>query len=145
MKLASSIMRTGQVLILALALPVLAGCPDSAIYVTKEIAPGMLIDAKIDTSARRFRAGEVKVAGTILIENRLDEAIRYSNERLWLNVNNELSRRTHVDSLASHAVDVGFVEIPPGENLYLSVYWVLPEEIGRSLDERSVDLELAIP
>jgi hypothetical protein len=130
---------------LIFVLPILAACPDSAIYVDKEIAPGMIVEAKINTSVKRFRPGEVKVLGDVVIANSSDNTIRYSNSRLWLNVDDELSRQTYLDSIASHAVDAGFVEIQPGDRLRLAVYWVLPEAIGRSLDERQVTLELAIP
>jgi hypothetical protein len=130
---------------LIIVLPILTACPDTAIYVTQEIAPGMIVDAKIDTSVQRFRPGEVKVRGDIVVENSSDQTFLYSNSRLWLSVDQGGSRRTYLDSIASHAVDSGFVEILPGDNLRLSVYWVLPESIGRSLDERNVALELAIP
>jgi hypothetical protein len=105
----------------------------------------MVVDAKIDTSVRRFRPGEVKVLGNIVVTNSSDQTIRYSNSRLWLSVDDEISRRTYLDNISSHIVDTGFVEILSGDNLSLSVYWVLPEDIGRSLDGHEVTLELAIP
>ena len=132
-------------IVVFLVLPLLAACPDSAIYVYQEIAPGMVVDAKIDTSVRRFRPGEVKVLGNIVVTNSSDQTIRYSNSLLWLSVDDKVSRRTYLDSISSHIVDTGFVEILSGDNLSLSVYWVLPEDIGRSLDGREVTLELAIP
>jgi hypothetical protein len=132
-------------IVVFLVLPLLAACPDSAIYVYQEIAPGMVIDARIDTSVRRFRPGEVKVLGNIVVTNSSDQTIRYSNSRLWLSVDDEISRRTYLDNISSHIVDTGFVEILSGDNLSLSVYWVLPEDIGRSLDGHEVTLELAIP
>ncbi len=130
---------------LIIVLPILTACPDSAIYVIQEVAPGMIVDAKIDTSVQRFRPGEVKVRGNIVVENSSHGTIRHVNSRLWLSVDQEGSSRTYLDSITSHAVDSGFVDILPGDNLQLSVYWVLPESIGKSLDGRNVTLELMIP
>jgi hypothetical protein len=126
-------------------LPALSACPDDAIYVTKEIAPGMLVDARIESSIKRLGPGEVKVFGNLLIENSSDWTFRYSNSQLWLNVDDTLSHRTYVDSVASRVVDFDFVDISPKDQLRLEAYWILPESIGSSLDECHVALELATP
>ena len=134
-----------RIIALTIVLPILIACQDSAICVTEEIAPGIFVDAKIDTSVKSFRLGEVKVRGDIGVENSSDQTIDYSNGRLWLIVEQEVSLRPYVDSIASQIVDSGSVAILPDDNLQLSIYWVLRETIGRSLDGLSMTLELAIP
>ena len=133
-----------QKLQLILLLPILAGCEESTFHEHLEIAQ-LVVDAEINSSVRRFRPGEVKVRGDIVVANSSQQTINYSNERLWLSVAQVGSRRTYVDNVASHVVDHGFVEILPGDEMQLSVYWVFPDTIDSPLTENSVKLEFAIP
>jgi hypothetical protein len=131
---------------LILVLPFLTACPDdSVVPVISEIAPGILADARIDVSTGRMPSGEVKVRGEVVIENNSSQSFLYSNSRLWLKVGQEISRRAYVESVASHAVDSGFVEIPAGQNLKLSVYWVFSKRIHISFDDRTVSIGFAAP
>jgi archaellum component FlaG (FlaF/FlaG flagellin family) len=116
---------------------------DSVIRVGGEVSPGLIADASIKCKSEPFRLGGVKNTGWLIIGNTSDATISYSNSRLRLNIDGHTAKQTYVDSLASHIVDVGDVDIAPGETLEFNAYWVLPESIGKSWSDGEVSLSFS--
>ena len=134
-----------QVLSLAAMLAIASACTENTFRKGFE-GGGMAVTADISSTADHFDAGKVKIRGRIVVSNTLDhQPIRWSNRNLWLTLKDGGSTRAYVDSIASHTADQGFVGIPPGEDLELSVYWVFSEPIVEPLTPDRVSLDFAIP
>ena len=128
---------------LILAIFFLSACQDdSVVHTGGEIAPGIIVDAMIDRAPKPFRRGKVKVHGYLMIGNISDEPQTYSNKHLWLNIDTHTADRTYVDSVASHIVDVGEVEIAPGQSIDFYAYWVLSDTVEKIRSDAEVSLYL---
>ena len=104
-----------------------AACAESAdIHLSAE-SGSLSVEARITATERGFRDEFAKVSGEVAIKNTDAEAQEYSNSWLWLSDGDEIRYRAWLDSLASHHVDVGTIEIDPKSTLELSVYWAVPE------------------
>ena len=68
-----------------------------------------------------------KLSGNVVIENMSSQPQHYSNMWLWIESGESVRARAFLDSLASHHIDTGEVEIEPGDRLDLAVYWVFPD------------------
>jgi hypothetical protein len=123
---------------------VLVSCSKPVAILTTESPPGISIRTEIFKSVPSKEAGNSKILGKIRIENRSNYPIKHSNERLWLSTSNGYSRRTYVDSVASHIVDSGGVTIMPAEILELDVYWIFPNAVAQSLSEQELTVEIAL-
>ena len=83
-----------------------------------------------------FDEGKATYRADANISNTTDSAQVYSNKWLWLESGNSLKSRAYLDSIASHQIDVGSIEIGPNEDLNLEVYWVfLISEIEAVVDD----------
>jgi hypothetical protein len=85
-------------------------------------AKGTIIEMEFD-----FQDGLTKLSGDVVIENMSSQPQQYSNMRLWLQSGEHVRARAFLDSLASHHIDTGTVEIAPGDRLELAVYWAFPD------------------
>lgn len=65
-----------------------------------------------------------KYYADVSISNTTDHSQPYSNMWLWLKSGDTLRARAFLDSLASHQIDTGTVEVAAEEVLDLKVYWV---------------------
>lgn len=128
---------------LILLLSGFAGCQESTIHANLEIAE-LVVDAEIDSFVREFRAGEIKVNGNLIVRNKSEYLINYSNVRLHLRIVGAGSRRTYVDGVGSNFVDQGPIEINPGEKLEFAAYWIFPDSVEGPLLEHNVSLHLVI-
>ena len=133
-----------SIFVLFIALLFLNACSDdSVIHVVGDVPPGLVIDATIDKATKHFQPGEVKIRGYLVIGNTSDEPLAYSNSRLRLSIDQFMSERTYVDSFASHVVDVGNIDIAPGQTIEFHAYWVMPDDVGTSWFDGEVSLSLA--
>ena len=114
----------------------LAGCaPDASI---KLEAWASNLHASATITSVNFDAGDSTVTyfADLSVLNIVDVAQAYSNKWLWLESGDTQSVRAYLDSVASHGVDFGTVEIAPNDSLDLKVYWVIPSnELEGTSDE----------
>ena len=118
-----------------LSLCALISACETEISIELEVLSSSLhVKANITSIDSDFADGKTAYRATVTITNTTEEPQDYSNRWLWLESGTALSARAYLDSLASHQIDTGPVELGPNENLNLEIYWVFPSS---KLDESS--------
>ena len=99
-------------------------------------SPSLQVKANITSIDFGFDDGKAAYRASTTITNMTEEPQDYSNMWLWLESGTTLSARAFLDSLASHQIDTGPIELGPSESLNLKVYWVFPSsELEEPRDE----------
>jgi len=131
-----------RVILTASAAAFLWACGDSATFQTTAKSDGLVANAVIDIAPSDFQSGTIRYSGTVSIQNTSNQAQSYSNTWLWLNRENGPEARAWLGNLTSHYIDEATVELVPGEDLELPVYWVFDKVDGATLFDGTVALEL---
>lgn len=126
-----------QILVCVLSLVALfSACePDVSIELEAR-SPSLLVTANITAIEFDFDDSKATYRASATITNTTEKPHDYSNMWLWLEPRTTLRARAYLDSLASHQIDTGPVELGPNESLNLEVYWVFPSS---ELEEPSDD------
>ena len=99
------------------------------------------LEADATITSVKFDADEstVKYFADVRISNVVEVTQLYSNRWLRLESADTQSARAYLDSVASHHIDIGTVELAPNESLDLKIYWVFPSaKLVGSSDEAFV-------
>ncbi len=90
----------------------------------------MISSEKLDISANiapifiKFAPGKVKLEGEITVSNKTSCPLRYGNKLLLLKVNDDLTSRAYMDTIASVDIDFTTVVIKPHSKINFPAYWV---------------------
>ena len=126
-----------QILVCVLSLCALISACEQDVSIELEVrSQGLHVKANITSIDFDFGDGKAAYRASATITNTTEEPLDYSNMWLWLESGTTLSARAYLDSLASHQIDTGPVELRPSETLNLKVYWVFPiSELEEPSDE----------
>lgn len=116
-----------QILVCVLSLlALISACePDISIKLEAQ-APNLEARATIMTVEFDASDSTVKYFADVSISNTSAVVQPYSNKWLRLESVDTESARAYLDSIASHHIDVGTVDLAPNESLDLRIYWVIP-------------------
>lgn len=127
--------------VLSLCALVSACEPDVSIELQAQ-TPNLHVKAEVRSIEFDFDDDKATYRASTTITNTSKEPRNYSNMWLWLESGTTLSARAYLDSLASHQIDTGPVELGPNESLDLEIYWVFPSSEFEDSSDVPFDLVL---
>ena len=126
-----------QILFCVLSLCVLISACEPEVSIELQTQnPNLNVRAEIRSIEFDLDDDKATYRASAIITNTTKEPRSYSNLWLWLESGPTLSARAYLDSLASHQIDTGPIELGPNESLDLEIYWVFPSS---ELEEPSDD------
>ncbi len=125
-----------------LAAFLVASCAPQVDFEFEAESENLSAKASVTEMEFNFQDGFTKLSGNVVIENTSSQPQKYSNMWLWLESGESVRARAFLDSLASHHIDTGEVEIEPGDRLDLAVYWVFPDSEIENLGNDAFVLQI---
>ena len=127
------------------------GCLANGFDIEQKCNNGLTVSAKLENSISTFSFwdnysfsndmpllwGEVNITNSTSIDK------KFSTKQLMLSIDNELSVRGYSNTIASVAIDIGFIIIKPQQSIEVKVYWPSEKSIGQRVDKLELNCAVA--